>query len=119
MYQPVGSAVFVVLPAVFESVSKFSVAAVPIVVRETLPVPVSARTDFKNIRFRYDPIGRANAKLTTRKTIIQFRKCRKPCLRKRDITYCYLSSVFAAFRDQLHQGVSSNESAFVKTSSSE
>src|SRR5438045_3593013 len=42
MYQPVGSAVFVVLPAVLESVSKFSVAAVPSAVSETLPVPVSS-----------------------------------------------------------------------------
>jgi hypothetical protein len=42
MYQPVGSAVFVVLPATFESVSKFSVAATSSVVSETLPVPVSA-----------------------------------------------------------------------------
>src|SRR5436309_9392138 len=44
MYQPVGSAVFVVLPAVLESVSKFSVAAAPSVVSETLPVPVSFGT---------------------------------------------------------------------------
>jgi hypothetical protein len=43
MYQPVGSAVFVVLPAVFESVSKVSVAvAASIVVSEMLEVPVSA-----------------------------------------------------------------------------
>jgi hypothetical protein len=43
MYQPVGSAVFVVDPATFDSVSKFSVTALPGVVRLTLPVPVSAR----------------------------------------------------------------------------
>src|SRR5437870_5399321 len=42
MYQPVGSAVFVGLPAVLERVLKFSVAAVPSAVSETLPVPVSA-----------------------------------------------------------------------------
>src|SRR2546423_15327355 len=44
MYQLVGGAVFVVLPAVLESVSKFSVAATPSVVSETLPVPVSFGT---------------------------------------------------------------------------
>jgi hypothetical protein len=45
MYQPVGSAVFVVLPAVFESVLNVSVGmAASSVVRETLPVPVSAMT---------------------------------------------------------------------------
>jgi hypothetical protein len=42
MYQPVGSVVFVVDPAVFERVSKFSVTGVPTVVKLTLPVPVSA-----------------------------------------------------------------------------
>src|SRR5205085_2111006 len=44
MYQPVGSAGFVVLPAVLESVSKFSVAAAPNAVSEMLPVPVSFGT---------------------------------------------------------------------------
>src|ERR1041385_938809 len=44
IYQPVGSAVFVVDPAVFDRVSKFSVTALPAVVRLMLPVPVSART---------------------------------------------------------------------------
>src|SRR5450432_2051706 len=44
MYQPLGSAVFVVDPAVLESVSKVSVTGVPIVVRLMLPVPVSALT---------------------------------------------------------------------------
>src|SRR4051812_27389788 len=43
MYQPVGRAVFVVLPAVFESVLKVSVGiAESSVVSETLLVPVSA-----------------------------------------------------------------------------
>src|SRR3954470_19650165 len=46
IYQPVGSAVFVVDPAVFDSVSKFSVTALPAVVRLMLPVPVSARTSW-------------------------------------------------------------------------
>jgi hypothetical protein len=42
----VGSAVFVVDPAVFDNVSKFSVTAIPAVVRLTLPVPVSATTSW-------------------------------------------------------------------------
>src|ERR1044071_1560389 len=42
MYQPVGSVVFVVLPAVLERVLKVSMTADPMVVRDTLPVPVSA-----------------------------------------------------------------------------
>src|SRR4051794_28113065 len=41
MYHPVGAAVLVVLPAVLESVLKFSVTAAPMVVRDTDPVPVS------------------------------------------------------------------------------
>jgi hypothetical protein len=42
IYQPVGSAVLVVLPAVLASVLKFSVTAVPVVVKLTVPAPVSA-----------------------------------------------------------------------------
>src|SRR3954467_2591331 len=42
MYQPVGSAVLVVDPAVLLSVSKFSVTALPSVVRLMEPVPVSS-----------------------------------------------------------------------------
>src|SRR3954466_2044557 len=45
MYQPVGSVVFVVLPAVFESVLNVSVGmSASSVVSEMLPVPVSAAT---------------------------------------------------------------------------
>src|SRR6266478_1790933 len=44
MYQPVGRVVFVVDPAVFERVSKFSVTGVPTAVKLTVPVPVSALT---------------------------------------------------------------------------
>jgi len=76
MYQPVGNVVFVVLPAVFERVSKFSVAIVPIDVSETLPVPVSARAVLKRTRFKEDPIGIAAAKLRTKKKTVQLLKRR-------------------------------------------
>jgi len=52
MYQPVGSVVFVVEPAVFERVSKFSDDGEPIVVKLTLPAPVSASTVLSTNRLR-------------------------------------------------------------------
>jgi hypothetical protein len=52
MYQPVGSVVFVVDPAVFERVSKFSEAGVPTVVKLTLPAPVSANAVLSTSRPR-------------------------------------------------------------------
>jgi len=60
MYQPVGSVVFVVDPAVFERVSRFSVTEEPIVVKLTLPVPVSARTVLSTNRLIKVPGERTN-----------------------------------------------------------
>src|ERR1051326_4618528 len=118
IYQPVGNAVLVVLPAVFESVSKFSVAAVPRAASETLPVPVSARTDLKSIRFRYDRVGKTNAKHSSRNSNIQFREREEPCLRKGDIMDCNLSSVFHTdCGSALRQRGSLNEAERVKISS--
>src|SRR3954468_16669793 len=77
IYQPVGSAVFVVDPAVFDSVSKFSVTALPAVVRLTLPVPVSARTSWTT-KVKEQPIsmnvdtssGRTRSKTAVKKMCV-------------------------------------------------
>jgi hypothetical protein len=70
MYQPVGSVVFVVEPAVFERVSKFSAAGEPIVVRLTAPVPVSANAVLSTNRLRKLLDGSTNDRTTINANIV-------------------------------------------------
>src|SRR5258705_1966936 len=65
MYQPAGSVVFVVDPAVFESVTNFSAAGEPIVVRLTAPAPVSASAVRSTNRLRKLLDGNTNDRTTT------------------------------------------------------
>jgi hypothetical protein len=73
MYQPVGSVVFVVEPAVFERVSKFSPAGEPIVVKLTLPLPVSASAVLSTNRLRKLLDGSTNDRTTIIANIIATR----------------------------------------------
>src|SRR6476620_3262164 len=69
MYQPVGSVVFVVEPAVFERVSKFSDDGEPIVVKLTLPAPVSASTVLSTNRLRKPVEGKKKDRKTNNSKI--------------------------------------------------